>query len=237
MTQIVYIALQPRVKIERVGDTHYGQVVRDDNGEPIVERYEPKHTRRLYEDETVARREAKMYAGQRPSGPDGRVIAIDIDDELHLDATDHEKWQHAERQMFHWFAEHGRLYDVVHGKTLDKSDRDYHVRVKRNAEFRAHATTELRRLLEMFKPPDYVIEVRRDVPVSGRWFTDKDGAFHQDRDRVWPFVVTLKDARLGTKDHEQASDAHIFAPGETEGAAYASILQTIVEGRGFFPGT
>jgi hypothetical protein len=139
--------------------------------------------------------------------------------------------------MIRWAAEHGRLYDLVHGKTLDKSDRDYHVRVKRNAEWKAHATTELRRLLEMFKPPDFAIEVRRDIPVSGAWAHDKHGKFFQQSDRVWPFVVTLKDARLGTDRHEEASDAHTFSTGETEGAAYASILQTILEGLGFFPGT
>lgn len=164
------------------------------------------------------------------------ILVLGMAANSNLAAAD-ERWQHAESRMIYWAAEHGRLYDIVHGKTLDKSNRDYHERVKRNAEFRAHATTELRRLLEMFKPPDYVIEVRRDVLVSGRWFTDKDGAFHQDRDRVWPFVVTLKDARLGTDRHEEASDAHIFTTGETEGAAYASLLQTILEGRGFFPGT
>lgn len=152
-------------------------------------------------------------------------------------ASTDERWQFAESRMIYWAAEHGRLFDIVHGTTPDKSNRDYHERVKRNAEFCAHATTELRRLLEMFKPPDYVIDVKRDHPVGGRWDRDKDGKFYQHADRVWPFVVTLRDARLHTDRHEEASDAHIFTTGETEGAAYASLLETILAGRGFFPGT
>lgn len=234
MTQLRYIAMVPIVDIRR-DEYGIGQVQRDAEGRPIYIGWRLHHNAKLYEQPGRARHEANAFV--RNEEGMGRVLEVDLDElpEAPPRTVDQE-YQFAERQMLRWTAEHGRLFDIVHGKMLDKSDRDYHERVKRNAEWRAHATTELRRLLEMFKPPEYVIDVRRDVNVSGRWSTDKDGKFYQDADRVWPFVVTLKDARLGTDRHEEASDAHVFTCGETEGAAYASMLETLLAGRGFYPG-
>jgi hypothetical protein len=137
VTQIVYIALHPRVKIERDPEADYGQVVRDDKGEPVIERYEPKHTRRLYEEEHVARREANAYAGRRNPSGFGRVIAIDIDDELHLDATDHEKWQHAERQLFRWTIEEQRLRPADRGEPVIKAETFEQMRAERDLNMAA----------------------------------------------------------------------------------------------------
>lgn len=166
-----------------------------------------------------------------------RLLEVELDELPDANQTLDDQYQYSERMMLRWTAEHGRLADIVHGRELDKHDRDYHVRVKRNAEWKAHSTTELRRLLEMFKPPEYVLELRRDVPVHGVYETDKDGKYFQLPDRVWPFVVALKDGRLGTDRHEEASSANVNTWAETEGSAYAKMLAHLLDGRGFFPGT
>lgn len=218
MTQIRYIAMHPIFKRDIAEE-----IVRDEQGQAVVIgwRVPSLSNTDLFSKIEWARKLADRH--KRDDGGAGRVLAVDLDELPDADVTVEQQYQFAERQMIRWAAEHGRLADIVHGREIDKRDRDYYVRVKRNAEWKAHATTELRRLLEMFKPPEYVIVVERDKVVHG-W---KDG---QPDVRTWPFVVVLRDPR------PDGSDAHIFTRGETEGAAYASMLETLLAGRGFFPG-
>lgn len=126
MTQLFYIALHPQVGIVRDPETGVGRVLRHDNGEPVIERYVPKHTKRLYEDLSIARRESNAYAGRRNPSGFGRVIPIDLDDMLHVDATVHEQWQHAERQLFRWTIEEARLRPADRGEPVLPSLGDIH---------------------------------------------------------------------------------------------------------------
>lgn len=226
MTQFRYIAMLPILRMNADGS-----VARDDEGKALFDGYRLHHNAKLYEEAHRAKREANAWMRMEYGKGFGRVLAVDLDELPDADATVDQQYQFAERQMVRWAAEHGRLSDIVHGKTLDKSDRDYYVRVKRIAEWRAHATTELRRLLEMFKPPDFVIEVRREVPVHGIYERDKDGKYFQLPDRVWPFLVKLHDPR------PDGSDANVNTWAETEGSAYAKMLAHLLDGRGFYPGT
>lgn len=219
MTQLRYIAMMPILRMNADGS-----VARDGDGNASYDGYRLHHNAKLYEEAHRAKREANAWMRMGYGNGFGCVLEVDLDELPSVDASTEERYEFAERQMLRWAAEHGRLFDIVQGKTLDKSDRDYHERVKRNAEWKAHATTELRRLLEMFKPPDYVIEVERDKVVHG-W----DNSGRPDM-RSWPFVVCMRDPR------PDGSDAHIFTRGETEGAAYASMLETLLAGRGFYPG-
>ncbi len=218
MTQLRYIAMTPVMR----RDAH-DVPIRDDDGKIEIVGHRLHHNARLYEEANRAKREANAFMRNGFEGF-GRALVVDIDELADADIPLDEQYQYAERMMIKWAAEHGRLADIVHDKIGDKSDRDYHVRVKRNAEFKAHATTELRRLVEMFKPPDFQILVERNKPVHD-WENGKP------RERVWPFVVVLRDP------NPDGSDAHIFVRAETEGGCYANLLTVILDGRGFFPGT
>lgn len=225
MTQLRYIAMIPIVDIRRDPQTGYGEVQRDEDGKPIYIGWRPYHTDKLYEKPGTARGVSNTYVRRGQQDGFGRVLVVDIAELEDIDANEHEQWQHAERMMFKWTAEEQRLREKLFG-THGKDDQSYEARVARTHKLRGEATVDVRRLLEAFKPPGYVIEVQRDHPVS-----DNSGL------RQWPFVVSLRDARLHTKEHEQASDAHIFVCSETEGGAYAKLLAHILEGRGFFPMT
>lgn len=222
MTQLRYIAMIPQVSILR-DEQGIGVVQRTDDGKPIWSGYHLHHNAKLYEMPGRARYEANAYV-QNAEGM-GRVLEVDLDELPDAFATEHERWQFEERQMFRHTAEEQRLREKIFG-THGKDDQSYEARVARTYKLRGEATVDVRRMLEAFRPPGFVIELKRYQPVS-----DNAGF------RTWPFVVSLHDARIGTKDHEQASGTNIFTCSETEGGAYAKLLAVILEGRGFFPMT
>jgi hypothetical protein len=107
-------------------------------------------------------------------------------------------------------------------------DGDYGARVLRTEVMREHAGEKVAKLVRAFVPKGFEIRIERDKLVC-------DANRIVGGNEVWPYVVTLQDARIGTDEHEQATDAHIFVRGKTLPGALANLLAVILDGGGFFP--
>lgn len=108
---------------------------------------------------------------------------------------------------------------------------DYAARVLRTKLLTEHAGKEVASLVRALVPHGFEISIERDKLVG-------------DANRIvvgsetWPYVVTLRDARLRSDDpneREAASDAHIFCAGRTLAGALGKLLAVILDGGGFFP--
>jgi hypothetical protein len=230
-----YIALVPRLSFVEVDNRQ--QIERDDDGMPVVLGYSVHHNSKLYVEPEKARREANAFMRIRDVDAYGRVLVCDLDELPLLDETDQEKHDRAERLMLHYTAEVGRLQAKLAGKDLDKGNRDYHERARRTKEIRELASLDVMRLLEAFRPPNYVIEVRKNIPqqpgngcstCGGTWFGREFDALKASPD-TW--VACLKDP------NPKGSDAHIYMMARTREGALAKLLAHIIDGGGFFPMT
>jgi hypothetical protein len=164
------------------------------------------------------------YPAAHPAG----VVEIDLDMQPLVDETPEQREGRLDRMLLHAAGE----LAVIRGRSVDKEDRDYAARVKRTYELREQSAVEIRKLLEAFRPPHYVIETRRNLvptPAPERtWFGQEHDRLAQDPN-TW--FATLKDPR------PDGSDAHIFVMARTEAGALAKLLAHIVDGGGFFPMT
>jgi hypothetical protein len=234
-----YIALVPRLTFvdrgERAGH-RYVDVERDDSGHPIVAGYAVHHNAKLYEKPGIARREANAFVRIRGVDSFGRVLVCDLDELPLLDATPDEAYERDERLMLEYTDRVLKERARRAGTLVDKSDRDYYERARRTRELRDQAALEVMRQLEAFRPPNYVIEVRKNAPQQSNvcsacgvtWFGREFDALMASPD-AW--VACLKDP------DPKGSDAHIFMMARTREGALAKLLAHIIDGGGFFPMT
>jgi hypothetical protein len=223
-----YIALVPRLSFVEADDTGYTQPERDEDGKPIVVGYNVHHNAKLYEEPGRARREANAFMRIRELDAYGRVLVADLDEMPMLDETEDEQHAREERLMLRYTA----AVELRRSTPIDKADQDYHARVQRTYEIKDRAATEIRRLLEAFRPPHYVIETRRNCAPTPKpertWFGNEHDELASNP-RTW--IACLKDSR------PDGSDAHVYVMAVTETGALAKLLAHIMDGGGFFPMT
>jgi hypothetical protein len=228
-----YIALVPMVKIVR-DEYGYGQVVRDDDGNPVLDRYAVHHNGKLYETEGVARREANAFRRRGEGNSDlfGRVLVADLDAMQLVEETEDEREARLDTTVQRTAAELAILRDQQAGRAVEKTNRDYDARVRRTYEIRDRASFEIRKLLEAFRPPTFVIQTRKNhapTPCPERtWFGNEHDALAADPN-TW--IACLRDV------DPKGSDAHIYVMARTENGALAKLLAHILDGGGFFPMT
>lgn len=213
-----YIALVPIMAFDPSDDgPGYRQIRRDENGEPVISHHVVHHNERMYAKPGIARREAKLNRG-------GRVLEVDLDLLGSALANQDERHQHAEHMRMYWTSEHERLraeLDIVAPSDVDKRNHDYQARVRRTYALRTEAQLAVRRQLEAFRPPGWIVET-----------IDETGYPYVVHDRLDPWVASIGDP-IG----DGAYNHRYFTRSTTEGGALAKLLAVILEGGGIFPWT
>lgn len=196
--------------------------------------YRLHHNAHLYERAIRAKSEAQGWDAAFEGGNGaGRVLEVDLDDLLDVDASPDERYQRAERRMLACLGELTRIGDVEAGRDVDKSDQDYAARVGRTSELKERAAVEVARLLEAFKPPRHVIETRRNlIPTAA-----PERTWHgREHDALWASASSWI-AVMGEPLGDGAMGSSITMIARTEQGALARLLAHIVDGGGFYPMT
>jgi hypothetical protein len=201
----------------RFDESELAPVVSDDELHVPVEKAEAAHERFTYPMAyPVGILEVDLDTCSRIERVDGKRVEIDREGRL-------------DRMLLHAAGELAVIRDV---RPVDKSDQDYAARVKRTYELREQSAVEIRKLLEAFRPPNFVIETRRNLAPARApertWFGQEHDRLAADPN-TW--LAYLKDPR------PDGSDAHIFVMARTEAGALAKLLAHIIDGGGFFPMT
>lgn len=103
----------------------------------------------------------------------------------------------------------------------DQESVEYRARVWRYECLRESSALEVRKMLQAFCPPNFIIEVtKKEAEQPGFPYAEK---FH--------YHAYMHDPRL------EGSDAHIFVQGYTEDDCYCRLLGLCLAKKGFFPMT